>query len=63
MEVGGEQSHDFGRLRYATSCSGFGPGMTVTNSHPSSPQLSRICFVACVRSGTVTYSQAFMRAP
>src|SRR5581483_3419983 len=30
--------------------------MTVTSSHPSSPQLSRICLVACTSSGTVAYS-------
>src|SRR5215469_5600101 len=38
------------------SCSGFGPGTTATSSQPSSPQLSRICLVACTSSGTVAYS-------
>src|SRR5215470_20188667 len=41
---------------YATSCSGLGPGITATSSQPSSPQLSRICLVACTSRGTVTYS-------
>src|SRR5215468_5547878 len=42
------------------SCSVFGPGTTATSSHPSSPQLSRICLVACTSSGTVTYSHFCM---
>src|SRR5690606_40000720 len=36
--------------------------MTETSSHPSSPQLSRICFVACDSSGTVAYSHFVMAA-
>src|SRR5881398_525798 len=35
--------------------------MTATSSQPSSPQLSRICFVACTSSGTVAYSHFFIR--
>src|SRR4029077_9394211 len=46
----------FGRFMYATSCSELGPGITATSSQPSSPQLSRICLVACTSRGTVTYS-------
>src|SRR6516164_9690100 len=42
------------------SCSLFGPGTTATSSHPSSPQLSRICLVACTSSGTVTYFHLVM---
>src|SRR5699024_6477513 len=34
--------------------------MTVTSSQPSSPQVSRICFVAWLSSGTVAYSQMVM---
>src|ERR1700731_613310 len=34
--------------------------MTATSSHPSSPQLSRICLVACTSSGTVAYSHFAM---
>lgn len=34
--------------------------MTVTNSQPSSPQVSRICLVACDNSGTVAYSHLVM---
>src|SRR5258705_6121486 len=30
--------------------------MTATSSQPSSPQLSRICLVACTSKGTVAYS-------
>src|SRR6266566_9560178 len=30
--------------------------MTATSSQPSSPQLSRICLVACTSNGTVAYS-------
>src|SRR3954466_9059123 len=37
-------------------------GTTWTSSQPSSHQLSRICFVACTRTGTVTYSHLVMRA-
>src|SRR2546430_9209112 len=33
----------------------FGPGTTWTSSQPSSPQVSRICFVAWTSSGTVAY--------
>src|SRR5215475_2087318 len=40
-----------------------GPGTTVTSSHPSCPQLSRICLVACTSSGTVAYSHFCMTAP
>src|SRR5690606_25938859 len=50
----------FGRLRYATSCSGLGPGITATSSQPSSPQLSSICLVAWTSSGTVAYSHFCM---
>src|SRR3954451_3546443 len=32
------------------------PGTICTSSHPSSPQLSRICLVAWTSRGTVTYS-------
>ena len=49
-----------GRLRYATRFSGLRPGITCTSSHPSCPQLSRICLVACTNSGTVTYSHLVM---
>src|SRR5690606_25479208 len=56
-------AHAFGRLRYATSCSGLGPGITATSSQPSSPQLSRICLVAWTSSGTVAYSHFCMAAP
>src|SRR4051794_11701668 len=45
---------------YATSCSPVGPGRTLTSSYPSWPQLSKICFVACESSGTVTYSHFCM---
>src|ERR1700689_2092368 len=48
---------------YATSCSEFGPGMTATSSQPSSPQLSRICLVACTSNGTVEYSHFGMDRP
>src|SRR5712691_4368573 len=34
--------------------------MTATSSQPSSPQLSRICLVACTSSGTVEYSHFCM---
>ena len=49
----------------AASCTrpadpGSGPGTTATSSQPSSPQLSRICFVAWTSSGTVTYSHFCM---
>src|SRR2546430_16379843 len=39
----------------------FGPGTTWTSSQPSSPQVSRICFVAWTSSGTVAYSHFVMR--
>src|SRR6201999_4679828 len=47
-----------GRFKYATCCSPVGPGSTDTSSQPSAPHWSRICLVACVSSGTVTYSHA-----
>src|SRR6266404_102509 len=37
--------------------------MTATSSHPSSPQLSRICLVACTSNGTVEYSHFGMDRP
>src|SRR5262249_57359480 len=49
------------RFMYATSCSGLGPGTTATSSQPSSPQLSRICLVACTSRGTVAYSHLVIR--
>lgn len=42
--------------------SAFGPGTTCTSSHPSCPHVSRICFVAWIRSGTVAYSHFVMDA-
>src|SRR5690348_7030709 len=38
------------------------PGTTCTSSQPSSPKLSRICLVACTRSGAVMYSHFVMLA-
>ena len=40
--------------------SAFGPGTTWTNSHPSWPHVSKICFVAWINSGTVAYSHFVM---
>src|SRR5260370_21231546 len=37
--------------------------MTATSSPPSSPQLSRICLVACTSNGTVAYSHFGMDRP
>src|SRR5262249_47218990 len=55
----GESAHLYlGRFKYATCCSRVGPGRTDTSSQPSAPHWSRICLVACVSSGTVTYSHA-----
>src|SRR5271166_3154116 len=57
-EPGGSSHLYLGRFKYATCCSPVGPGSTETNSQPSAPHWSRICLVAWVSSGTVTYSHA-----